>query len=130
MRVSVIGRYVLTAVAFVLAASSCSPDLPTGASSAEAEIALARQTASYSSSIIALLPGDVENRANGVNDAGEVVGYSRSSTQLHAFVTLGGAVAQLGGTTGMAYAISNGTTRYVAGQAGSAPARWTIVSGS
>lgn len=131
MRLSVIGKSVLSMIAIVFAAPSCSPDLPTEASSADAEITFARQTASYSSSIIALLPGDRENRANGVNNAGEVVGYSLNSTgQVHAFVTLGGVVTQLAGTTGNAYAISNGTTRYVVGQAGSLPARWTIVGNS
>ena len=131
MRLSVFGKSVFAIAATVLAATSCSRDLPTEASSADVDLSFARQTASYSSSIIDLLAGARENRANGVNNAGEVVGYSLSSTgQFHAFVTLGGSVTQLAGTTGNAYAISNGATRYVVGQSGSLPARWTIVGSS
>ena len=130
MTVSVIGRSALATIAIIFAASSCRSDLPTSASSADDEIAFARQTASYSSSIIALLAGDVSNRANGVNDAGEVVGYSQGSAGFRAFVTLGGAVTQLGGANGNAYAISNGSTRYVVGQSGASPTRWTIIGTS
>jgi probable HAF family extracellular repeat protein len=129
MRVSVIGRSGLATFAIVLAASSCRSDLPTSPVNGD-DIAFARQTASYSSSIIALLPGDASNRANGVNDAGEIVGYSQGSAGLRAFVTIGGVVTQLGQTTGNAHAISNGATRYVVGQSGSSPARWTIIGNS
>lgn len=131
MRPSIIGKYLFAAIAIQLAASSCSRDLTTDATSPDVELTFARQTASYSRSVIDLLPGDRENRANGVNDAGEVVGYSLSSTaQFRAFVTLGGAVTELPGPSGIAYAISNGTTRYVAGRSGSSPARWTLVGNS
>src|SRR5688572_1581083 len=68
MRRSVNGKSVLFLSAAFLAAS-CRPDLPTSPSGDQAVLSLARQTpsASYSSSTINLLPGDLENRANGVN---------------------------------------------------------------
>ena len=129
MRLSSTGKLVLcTSAAFF--AASCRPDLPTSPSSDAVEVSFARQTASYSSSFIDLLPGDFENRANGVNDAGEVVGYSNGSGGIRAFVTLAGAVTHLAGTNGNAHAISNGAIRYVAGFSISGPTRWTIVSNS
>ena len=132
MRLRIKGKSVLTMIATAFAATSCRGDLPTGVSSPEPGIDLARQTASYSSSIIDLMSGDRENRANGVNDAGEVVGYSLNSTgQFRAFVTLGGQVTELAAAgNARATAISNGATRYVVGQAGSLPSRWTIVGSS
>jgi probable HAF family extracellular repeat protein len=130
MRISVTGKPVFATIAIVAALASCQPDSTTGTSSAEPELAFARQTATHSSIVIAPLPGDNSSRANGVNDAGEVVGYSQGTSQMRAFVTLGGVVTQLPGTTGHALAISNGATRYVVGQVGSVPARWTIAGNS
>src|SRR5687768_15043755 len=131
MRLSVSAKSFICIPAAFLAAS-CGPDLSTSPARDDVDISFAKQgaTASYSSSTINLLPGDFENRANGVNDAGEVVGYSNGGTGFHAFVTLGGAVTQLAGTGGNAHAISNGATRYVAGQTASTATRWTIIGNS
>ena len=118
---------ILSTVALSLAAA-CQRELPTDASSAEADLAFAKQVAAYSTTFVPLLAGDVENRANGVNDAGEVVGYGLSSAlDFRAFVTLGGAVTALDGAEAQAFAISNGATRYVVGRVGSNPVKWTIV---
>lgn len=110
-------------------ATACKTDLPTQATPADLTIANARPTSpGYTSANLGVLPGDNSSRANGVNDAGEVVGYSCCSPQSRAFVTLGGVLTALAGDFGNALAISNGTTRYVAGWAGatSLPVRWSI----
>jgi hypothetical protein len=113
-----------------LLAAGCSSDIPTDATSVDLSIANARNTnAGYTSANLGVLLGDNSSRANGVNDAGEVAGYSCCSPRSRAFVTLGGVLTALAGDAGNALAISNGTTRYVAGWAGatSLPVRWTIV---
>ena len=121
----------LSAVALFLITAACGRDLPTGASASEGDIAFARQTASYSVSLIDLLSGDHENRAHGVNDAGEVVGTSIGTTSgFRAYVTLGGVVTPLAGSGATGFAISNGATRYVVGRSSFLPARWTIVGTS
>ena len=118
-------------VALLLAATACGRDLPTGASASGSEVTFARQTASYSVRLISLLSGDQENRAYGVNDAGEVVGTSIDfATEFHAYVLIGGVVTQLAGTSAQARAISNGSTRFVVGQSSFTPSRWTIVGNS
>jgi hypothetical protein len=113
-------------------ATACQPD-PTGVTSTDFGLAEARSiTPSYTSTNLGALPGDNSSRANGVNDAGEVVGYSCCNPGSRAFVTLSGALTALAGDHGNALAISNGSTRYVVGWAGanSQPVRWTIAAGS
>jgi uncharacterized membrane protein len=124
-----------SAAVLLLATAACGRDLPTGASGSEGDIAFARQTASYSVSLIDLLSGDHENRASGVNDAGEVVGTTvgrpnGTLNEFRAYVTLGGVVTPLAGSGGFGLAISNGATRYVVGRSSFLPARWTIVGTS
>ncbi len=117
-------------IAILMVASlvaSCTPDLPTSTSSIDPSYARPTSSA-YATSLLSVLAGDNSSRANGVNDAGEVVGYSCCSQQSRAFVTLGGVTTALAGTSAQALAISNGATRYVVGWAGgpSLPVRWTI----
>lgn len=110
-------------------AAACKADLPTEATPADLTIANARSSSpGYTSANLGVLPGDNSSRANGVNDAGEVVGYSCCSPQPRAFVTLAGVLTALPGGGGNALAISNGTTRYVVGWTGapSLPVRWSI----
>jgi hypothetical protein len=112
--------------------TACQPD-PTGVTSTDLGLAEARNIApSYTGTNLGALFGDNSSRANGVNDAGEVVGYSCCSLGSRAFVTLSGALTALAGDHGNALAISNGSTRYVVGWAGgnSQPVRWTIAAGS
>lgn len=111
-------------------AGACQPDLPTEASPTDPAIAYARNNApGYASANLGTLAGDDQSRANGVNDAGEVVGYSCCSPRSRAFVRLTGVLTALTGDGGNALAISNGSTRYVVGWAGSpsSPVRWGIV---
>jgi len=110
-------------------AAACKADLPTEATPTDLTVAFARNNGpSYTSANLGVLAGDNESRANGVNDAGEVVGYSCCSPGLRAFVTLGGSLNALAGDGGNALAISNGATRYIVGWAGatSLPVRWSI----
>jgi len=65
----------ILAVALIFA-MACQPD-PTGVTSTDVSLAEARSiAASYTSTNLGALPGDNSSRANGVNDAGEVAGYS------------------------------------------------------
>lgn len=114
-----------------LAVAACTRDLPTGSTISESTVHERRTSVSYTSTLLPLLAGDNTSRANGVNDAGEVVGYSCCSQQNRAFVTLGGVGTELPGSSAVALAISNGATRYVVGRAGapSLPVQWSI-SGS
>jgi hypothetical protein len=108
-------------------AAACKTDLPTAANPGDLAVSDARNSSpSYTSANLGVLAGDNESRANGVNDAGEVVGYSCCSAGMRPFVTLGGVLTELPGGGGNALAISNGTTRYVVGSVTSAPARWSI----
>ncbi|MDP9177222.1 MAG: hypothetical protein M3O61_06035 [Gemmatimonadota bacterium] len=116
-----------------MVAAACKPDLPTEAAPADPTLAYARNSdPGYTSASLGVLPGDNSSRANGVNDAGEVVGYSCCSPLHRAFVTLGGVLTALAGTSGNALAISNGTPRYVVGWAGdtSSAVKWTITGGA
>lgn len=122
-----VGLFTL-ALAGMLAAA-CKADLPTEATPADLTIANARNSSpGYTSANLGLLAGDNSSRANGVNDAAEVVGYSCCSPRSRAFVTLGGVLTALAGDGGNALAISNGATRYVVGWAGgpSLPVKWSI----
>ena len=107
------------------------PDNPTV--TAPLGSALARgnpANASYTSSNLGALLGGNSSLANGVNDAGDVVGgFNPFST---AFAILNGVATTLPGEQGNAEAISNGSPKYVVGFAGSpsAPVRWTIVNGA
>lgn len=123
------------AIALILA-TACQPD-PTGVTSTDLGLAEARIISpSYTSTNLGALPGDNSSRANGVNDAGEVAGYSCCSLGYRGFVTtVSGVPRALAGDNGNALAISNGSIsngskRFVVGFAGdtSQPVRWTIAA--
>lgn len=118
----------LSTVVLASFAIACQRDLPTEAS-IDAGSAYARHTAEPAPASVNLgvLPGDNSSRANAVNNAGEVVGYS-CGVDCRAFVTIGNVLTALSGTGANALAISNGSVRYVAGWAGapSMPVRWSI----
>jgi uncharacterized membrane protein len=122
-----------TPVLALILALGCQRDAPSSITAADPSLASARNVgATYTSTNLGVLPGDNSSRANGVNDAGEVAGYSCCSPGSHAFVRIGGALTALPGDNANALAISNGSTRYVAGWVGapSQPVRWTIQSGA
>jgi hypothetical protein len=110
---------------------ACTQDLPTDPAIPDATASARQPGVAYTTALVPLLAGDNTSRANGVNNAGEIVGYSCCSPQSRAFVTLGGVATALSSNSSFALAISNGATRYVVGWAGSPslPVRWSI-SGS
>jgi hypothetical protein len=120
---------------FALAAMlavACTPDGPTNVASLDPAVAQARNSSpGYTSTNLGALPGDNSSRANGVNDAGEVAGYSCCSLGSRGFVTVKGVLTPLVGDHGNALAISSGSQRFVVGFAGatSQPVRWTIAAG-
>jgi hypothetical protein len=112
-------------------AVACTPDGPTDVASLDPSLAQARNSSpSYTSTNLGALPGDNSSRANGVNDAGEVAGYSCCSLGYRGFVRVSGVLTPLTGDNGNALAISNGSQRFVVGFAGatSQPVRWTIAA--
>ena len=72
-------------------AGGCKSDGPTDATPVDLTIANGRNSSpGYASANLGALASDNQSRANGVNDAGEVVGYSCCSAGMRPFVTLGG----------------------------------------
>jgi len=121
--------YPFLALAITLGAA-CAPDDPSVTAPIESVLARGRPVAAYTSSDLGALLGANSSQANGVNDAGDVVGgFNPFST---AFAILNGAATTLAGASGNAEAISNGSPQYVVGFVGlpSQPVRWTIVSGA
>src|SRR5688572_13663214 len=116
-------------------AMACASDVPTQATQSEYATAAARKgdagAAAYTVTNLGALPGDNSSRANAVNDAGEVVGYSCCASGNRAFIRLSGILTALPGG-GNALAISNGSIRHVVGWAGptSLPVKWTVVDGT
>ena len=108
-------------------AAGCAHELPTTATPVEAALARRESPAYTSTDIGALFDGS--SRANSVNDAGEVVGWTWQGADWRAFAIVAGAATLLPGDQGNASGISNGSPRYVVGFAGtttSQPVRWTI----
>lgn len=114
-------------------AAACKTDLPTQTSRGDLAVDYARSSSpTYTSTNLGVLAGDNQSRAIGVNDAGEVVGWSCCAPRPRAVATIGGVLTALpGGYDANATAISNGTTRYVVGYVGFpySPVRWSIASG-
>lgn len=110
-------------------AAGCAPERPIAATP-PTDAAFARPTAAYTATDIGAL-FDGSSQANGVNDAGEVVGELSSAAGLQAFAVIAGVATLLPGG-GRASGISNSSPRYVVGFAGgpSRPARWTVTGGT
>ena len=122
--------YPLLTLAISLGAG-CAPDNPSVTAPVGSPLARGNPAnASYTSSNLGALLGANSSQANGVNDAGDVVGGVNPLST--AFAILDGVATTLPGEQGNAKAISNGTPKYVVGFAGSpsAPVRWTIANGA
>jgi len=106
-------------------AGACGTDLPSEATPPQVATASA---AAYTSVDIGALLGNYSSKANGVNDAGDVAGWSCCGSGSGAFARVAGVVRLLAGDGSAALAISNGAPRYVVGYSGSPskPVRWTI----
>jgi len=118
-------------VALVALAAACTGDIPSAAAPADPALAKGGPSASAAYTVLdvgALLPG-TSSEARAVNDTGDVVGfYVSGSTYPYAVVS--GSPVTLGGGTGWAVGISNGSPVYVVGHVGlgdfNVPARWSL----
>jgi len=121
-------RRLVTATGSALAvtiAAACATDVPTAAPPTDPVLARA---AAYTSIDIGALLGNYSSQAKGVNDAGDVAGYSCCGAGSGAFARVAGTVISLAGEGSAALAISYGSPLYVAGYTGSPsqPVRWSI----
>ena len=111
-------------------AAGCAPERPIAATPpTDAAFARPSATPAYTATDIGAL-FDGRSQANGVNDAGDVVGELSSAAGFRAFAIIAGVATLLPGE-GRASGISNSSPRYVVGFAGdtSRPARWTVDGG-
>jgi hypothetical protein len=114
-----------------IVAGACSADIPSAAAPADPSLAKGGPSAAaYTVLNIHALLQATQSEAQGVNDAGEVVGFyfspSPTGSTVYPFALVSGAPVTLGGGPGAAYGISNGSPAYVAGSSNSLPARWSL----
>lgn len=123
----------LSSLAFAtILIAACARELPTEATPADPAAARGGNTnVGYTSVDLGALLGNYSSRANGVNDAGDVVGSTCCGLGSGAFAVVAGVLTPLPGDGRDALAISNGSPRYVVGWAGapSTPVRWSITAG-
>lgn len=126
MRQTLRGLRCATRAAVLILAGACATDVPTAAPSTDP--VLARAAAEYTSIDIGAQLGNYSSHAKGVNDAGDVAGYSCCGAGSGAFARVAGSMNSLSGEGSAALAISNGSPLYVAGYTGSPsqPVRWSI----
>ena len=119
------GAFHLTFAASI--AAGCATERPVAPTPpTDAAFARPSTTPAYTATDIGAL-FDGRSQANGVNDAGEVVGELSSAAGFRAFAIIGGVATLLPGD-GRASGLSNSSPRYVVGFSGapSRPARWTF----
>jgi len=127
-------RFCVGIVHLAFAASiavGCAPERPIAATPpTDAAFARPSTTPAYTATDIGAV-FDGRSQANGVNDAGDVVGELSSAAGFRAFAIIAGAASLLPGD-GRASGISNSSPLYVVGFAGdtSRPARWTVAGGA
>jgi len=112
-------------------AAGCAPERPMAATPpTDASFARPSTTPAYTATDIGAL-FDGRSQANGVNDAGEVVGELSSAAGFQAFAIIAGVPTLLPGD-GRASGISNSTPRYIVGFSGapSRPVLWTVTGGT
>jgi hypothetical protein len=112
-------------------AGACTGEIPSAAAPSEPELAKGGPAASAGYTALnvgALIPGAQSSQANGVNDAGDVVGSFSSGTTLYPFALVAGTAVTLGSGPGMAWGVSNGSPTYVVGSAAGTPARWSLAN--
>lgn len=123
----------LSGLAFAtILVAACARDLPTKATPGDPAAAVGgNRDPLYTSIDLGALLGNYSSRANGVNDAGDVVGSTCCGLGSGAFAVVAGVPTVLPGDGGDALAISNGNPRYVVGWVGapSTPVRWSITEG-
>ncbi|MFL5617797.1 MAG: hypothetical protein ACJ79A_05305 [Gemmatimonadaceae bacterium] len=127
-------RLTITAAGVALLAAlagACTGDVPTAAVPSDPALAKGGPSAAAYTvlDVGALLPGS-SSQANGVNDAGDVVGYYYDGSAYRAFALVAGASVTLGSGPGLAWGMSNGSPAFVAGSAGGFPVRWSLADPS
>src|SRR5687768_14149404 len=118
-------------VALLALVGACSGELPSAAAPTDPELAKGGPTASAGYTTLnvgALIPGSQSSQANGVNDAGDVVGSYSSGSTLYPFALVSGAAVPLGSGPGMAWGMSNGNPAFVVGSAAGTPVRWSLAA--
>ncbi|HKH90761.1 MAG TPA: hypothetical protein VKA54_03095 [Gemmatimonadaceae bacterium] len=115
-------------VALVALAAACAGDVPSAAVPTDAALAKGGPSAAAYTvlDVGAVLPG-TSSEARGVNDVGVVVGFYFSGSSSYPFALVAGTPVTLGGGSGWALGISNGSPTYVVGYANSGkPVRWSL----
>lgn len=107
---------------------ACTGDvpLPSAAPPSDPTLAKGGGPAAYTALDVGALIGDYASQANGVNDAGDVVGYYYSSPSYFPFALVSGSPVTLGGGSGFALGMSNASPAYVVGSVGDDPVRWSL----
>src|SRR5215208_46432 len=106
-------------------AGACVGDVPSAATPTDP--ALAKAPAGYTALDVGALIGNYSSEAHAVNDAGDVAGFYCCNPNTRAFALVRGAAVTLGGESGMAWGMSNGSPAYVVGSTGG-PVRWSLAT--
>ena len=128
-------RLTLSSAAVALVAvitGACAGDIPSAAAPDDPVLAKGGPSATAAYTVLdvgGLLPG-TSSQAQGVNDAGDVVGFYNDGSALRAFALVAGAPITLGGGPASAWGMSNGSPAFVAGSAGGLPVRWSLADPS
>ena len=112
-------------------AAGCAPERPIAATP-PTDAAFARPMPAYTATDVGAPFEGYSSQANGVNDAGDVVGGLSNASEFRAFAIIAGTETLLPGDNGRASGISNSSPGYVVGLAGSTsrPVRWTVTGGT
>lgn len=114
-------------VFFAAITVACAGDVPGTTSPTDPTPARASGPAPYTVLDVGALIGGNSSQANGVNDAGDVIGFYSSGGAYYAFALVSGAPVTLGGGPGMAWGMSNATPAFVVGSnSAGLPARWSL----
>ena len=121
----------VSAAVTALIAGGCRSELPSEALPAVPALARAGAPAGYTSVDIGALLGNLSSSINGVNDAGDVAGWSCCGAGSGAFARVGGIVRSLSGDGSVAKGLSSGSPHYVVGHsaAPARPMRWVVGAG-
>ena len=107
-------------------AGGCAGEVPSAVEPTDAS--LAKAPAGYTTLDVGTLLGNYSSVARAVNDAGDVAGYYCCDPNTRAFALVSGAPVTLGGTSGMAWGMSNGSPAFVVGGSGGLPVRWSLAA--
>ena len=110
-------------------AGACSGDVPSAAAPTDPQFAKPAP-AGYTVLDVGALLGNYSSVARAVNDAGDVAGHYCCNPGTRAFALVSGTAVTLGGASGAAWGMSNGSSAFVAGSSDGLPARWSLAAPS